>query len=294
MLFNPALLDDIRKTIDSGYYERLTPVRRERKSVCERLEQELNEGRLPLILEVAAAWPEKGLLLANRTETAGLIDRLALLAPAAMSMWVEPRHMAGDLRWLAREREFPVICKDFIIDQRQVVGGDALLLKRPLLKLAGADEHALIDAAHDLDMEVIMEVHTAEELGAAKAGESDIIAISNSCNNNGHAGGRSGHRWGAGGHAPQRAAGEAAIFDAFGAADITISLQMLGANHTHRPVISTMGIRTPAHVRALISAGAAGVELDAQATGAPNAVELIGELKKAMNGKGPMKQTESG
>ena len=41
MLFNPALLDDIRKTIDSGYYERLAPVRRERKSVCERLEQEL-------------------------------------------------------------------------------------------------------------------------------------------------------------------------------------------------------------------------------------------------------------
>ena len=269
MLFNPALLDDIRKTIDSGYYERLTPVRRERKSVCECLEQELEEGRLPLILEVATAWPEKGLLLPNRTETAALIDRLALLAPAAMSMWVEPRHMAGDLRWLAQEREFPVICKDFVIDCRQVVGGDALLLKRPLLKLAGADEHALVDAAHDLDMEVIMEVRTSEELNAAKSGEADIIAISNSCaGGNGHA-----------------ASGQA--IRSAGVPDITISLQMLGANHTNRPVISTMGIRTPAHVRALISAGAAGVELDAQATVGPQAVELIDELKKAMNGKEP-------
>lgn len=270
MLFNPALLDDIRKTIDSGYYERLTPVRRERKSVCERLEQEIGEGRLPLILEVATAWPEKGLLLSNRNEAAALIDRLSLLAPAAMSMWVEPRHMAGDLRWLVREREFPIICKDLVIDPRQVVGGDALLLKMPLLKLAGADEHALIDAAHDLDMEVIMEVRTPEELSAAKAGEADIIAISNSCNGNGHAASSG----------PIRSAG---------VPDITVSLQMLGANHTNRPVISTMGIRTPAHVRALIMAGAAGVELDAQATGSPDAIELIGELKKAMNGKEPPK-----
>lgn len=268
MLFNPALLDDIRKTIASGYYERLAPVRRERKSVCERLEQELEEGRLPLILEVATAWPEKGLLLANRNDTAALINRLALLSPAAMSLWVEPRHMAGDLRWLAREREFPIICKDLVIDPRQVVGGDALLLKRPLLKLAKADEHALIDAAHDLDMEVIMEVRTSEELSAAKAGEADIIAISNSCNGNGHA-------------------GSSGPIHSAGMPDITISLQMLGANHTNRPVISTMGIRTPAHVRALISAGAAGVELDAQATGGPGAVELIGELKKAMNGHEP-------
>ncbi len=270
MLFNPALLDDIRKTIDSGYYERLAPVRRERKSVCERLEQELAEGRLPLILEVATAWPEKGLLMPNRNEASALIDRLALLEPAAMSMWVEPRHMAGDLRWLTRERAFPIICKDLVIDVRQVVGGDALLLKRPLLKLAGADEHALIDAAHDLDMEVIMEVRTPEELSAAKTGEADIIAISNSNNGNGHA-------------------ATAAAIQTGGVPDITVSLQMLGANHTNRPVISTMGIRTPAHVRALIMAGAAGVELDAQATGAPNAIELIGELKKAMNGKEPPK-----
>ena len=263
MIFNPIVLEDIRKTIDSGYYERLSMVRRERKSLCERLEAELNEGRLPLILEVAVAWPDSGLLLANRTEAADLIDRLALLSPTAMSVWVEPRHHAGDLRWLAHEREFPVICKDLIIDTRQIVGGDAVLLKRPLLKLAGADEHALIETAHDLDLEVIMEVRTTEEMTGAKASEADIIAIHNS---------------GPNGHGP----------------DINVSLQMLASNHTSRPVISTMGIRTPAQVRSLISAGASAVELDAPATGAPSAFELIDELKKAVGGKGPLKTPKKG
>ena len=263
MIFNPTLLDDIRKTIDSGYYERLTTVRRERKSLCERLEAELNEGRLPLILEVAVAWPDSGLLLPNRTQAADLIDRLALLSPTAMSMWVEPRHHAGDLRWLAHEREFPIICKDLIIDARQIVGGDAVLLKRPLIKLAGANEHALIEAAHDLDLEVIMEVRTPEEMSGAKGTEADIIAI---------------HNAGPNGHGP----------------DINVSLQMLNANHTSRPVISTMGIRTPAQVRSLISAGASAVELDAPATGSAQAFELIDELKKAVGGWGPVRAEKKG
>ncbi|VVB57184.1 Indole-3-glycerol phosphate synthase [uncultured archaeon] len=252
-----SILQDIQATVQSGYYERLAPVRRERKSVCEAIERELAECRLPVVLEVATARPGGRLLLPNRLGAAELVERMALLKPTAMSVWVEPRHMAGDLRWLGRPRPFPVIARDLVLDARQIVGGDAVVLSRSLLTMAGLDEHPLIDAAHDLDMEVVMEVRTPEEMERARASEADVVAI---------------HNAGANG----------------GGLDINTTLAMLSAHRTTRPVISCAGIRTPAQVRSLISAGASGVEVDAETSAGAGGVQIIDALRKAVSGKTAM------
>ncbi len=267
-----SILDDIRSTIQSGYYERLSPVRRERKSLCEKLEREMAEGRLPLILEVATARPGGRLILPCRATACERLEKLALASPSAMSVWVEPRHMAGDLRWLARERPFPVVARDLIIDPRQIVGGDAIVLSRPLLELAGFEAHPLIEAAHDLDMEVVMEVRTAQDMTHARGTEADAIAIHNS--------GANGNAHGARPH------GAPSPFGAQSGFDINTTLSLLSAHRTTRPVISCAGIRTPSQVRSLISAGAAAVELDAETTAGADGLDIVELLKKAVNGKG--------
>ncbi|VVC02288.1 Indole-3-glycerol phosphate synthase [uncultured archaeon] len=205
---------------------------------------------------MTTARPGGNLLLPNRSHAGDMMERLSVLTPTAMSIWVEPRHMAGDLRWLARERPFPLISKDFVLDARQIVGGDAIVLSRSLLALAGVDEHPLIEAAHDLDMEVVMEVRTAEEMAQARQSEADVISI---------------HNAGANG----------------GGLDINTTLYLLSQHRTTRPVISSLGVHTPSQARQIISAGATAIELDAEICAGPTALDVIAGLKRAVNGHEP-------
>lgn len=250
MRLDPLFIQDLRHTIASGYYERNAPTRRDRKSLLEAIENAHAKGELPLLLEMAVALPDKGLLIPGKSWAAERMDVLAAARPAALSIWVEPRRHAGDLRWLARTCEGPVLCKDWIIDARQIVGGDAVLLKRSLLDYARADEHALMESAHEQGMEVVMEVCTPEQLQSAKNGEADIIAVNNH---------------GPNGHAPS----------------INTTLSLLAAHKTGRPVISMHGIETEEQVRALLAAGAMAVELGAEHTRKEGVLEHVNRLRRA-------------
>ncbi len=274
MRLDHRLLSEIKGTIESGYYERNGPTRREKRSLCEAIDCAHAAAQLPLLLEVATALPESGLLRPSRQETGRLIDELAKTSPVAMSLWVEPKCHAGDLRWLGKELGAPILCKDWIIDPRQIVGGDAVLLCMPLIKFAGADIHALIEAAHEQDMEAVLEAFSPEQLALAKETEADIIAINNH-GSNGSAPG-AGH------------SGSPSPNGSWRGADVNTTVQMLSACKTGRPVISTQGITDPAQVRALISAGATALELAAAQACGPLAADHITTLRRAVLGKDPV------
>ena len=75
----------------------------------------------------------------------------------------------------------PILRKDFIIDEYQlfqakIVGADAILLIAAALE---ADQcHALAAKAHELGLEVLLEIHTAEELPFINK-EIDMVGINN-------------------------------------------------------------------------------------------------------------------
>lgn len=88
----------------------------------------------------------------------------------------------GDLQEARAATSLPVLRKDFIVDSYQLyesaaVGADAVLLIVAALepeRLA-----ALYHEAHDLDLDVLMEVHDESELEGALEVDADIIGINN-------------------------------------------------------------------------------------------------------------------
>ena len=102
---------------------------------------------------------------------------------SAMSVLTDARYFNGsaeDLDLARRAVQLPVLRKDFVIDEYQIVqsrvmGADAILLIAAALDVMGE----LSAAAHSLGMDVLIEVHTEAELGRALDAEPDAIGINN-------------------------------------------------------------------------------------------------------------------
>jgi|SRR5450631_3719141 len=87
---------------------------------------------------------------------------------------------AGDLQ-SARINKLPILRKDFILDPYQIVesramGADAILLIAACLSVA--ETRSLAANAHNLGLEVLLEIHDEEELGHL-CGDVDVVGINN-------------------------------------------------------------------------------------------------------------------
>ena len=105
---------------------------------------------------------------------------------AALSVLTEEHNFGGsldDLREARAASTLPILRKDFIVDRYQLVesavaGADAILL---IVAALDDDElHELYATAGDLDLDVVVEVHTADELARAlETIDPDVIGINN-------------------------------------------------------------------------------------------------------------------
>lgn len=87
----------------------------------------------------------------------------------------------GDLQKARRLVNLPLLRKDFIIDsyqlfQARVMGADAVLLIAAALTTEEC--RILAETAHSLQLEVLLEVHTEEELGHLNA-DIDMLGVNN-------------------------------------------------------------------------------------------------------------------
>ncbi|CAM2856421.1 tryptophan synthase subunit beta [Actinomyces slackii] len=136
-----------------------------------------------LIMECKAASPSRGTIRSDY-DPAALASQYAPHA-SAVSVLTEPDRFNGSMDDLAAVRavvEAPVLCKDFIVDEVQVLaarhlGADAILL---MLSVVPDDVYReLADLAADLGMDVLTEVSTPEEMHRARALGARIIGINN-------------------------------------------------------------------------------------------------------------------
>ncbi len=104
---------------------------------------------------------------------------------AAMSVLTEPDHFKGsldDLRRVAAAVTLPLLRKDFAVDRHQVyeaaiAGAEAVLVI--VAGLTDADALKLLDAAHQVHLDALVEVHTAEELERAASIGARLIGVNN-------------------------------------------------------------------------------------------------------------------
>lgn len=136
-----------------------------------------------IIAEFKRKSPSKGWIHKD-ADPAEVITMYQAFGASALSILTDEPYFGGDLDFIYRVRELieiPILRKDFIIDEYQLyearlVGADAVLLIAACLSM---DEcKFLMDRAHELGMEVLLETHSEEEMKYASLG-ADMVGINN-------------------------------------------------------------------------------------------------------------------
>ncbi len=137
-----------------------------------------------IIAELKKASPSRGLVRAD-FQVASLATMLADAGAAALSILTEEHFFQGSLANLelaSAATKIPCLRKDFIVDEFQVLearafGADAILLIAAVLD--DASLRSLTTTAHAQELDVLCEVHNAEELTRVLDLGCDAVGVNN-------------------------------------------------------------------------------------------------------------------
>jgi len=160
--------------------EQALPVR----GFIQAIEDKITQGEAAVIAEIKKASPSKGVMRENfnPSEIAKSYEKNGA---ACLSILTDKDFFQGSDGYLKQARNatnLPVIRKDFIIDPYQVYEARTINADCILLIVSALDDARLQDLlalSTELDMDVLMEVHDAEEMERALLSGAKLIGVNN-------------------------------------------------------------------------------------------------------------------
>lgn len=148
------------------------------------MEAKLAAGQSAVIAEIKKASPSKGVIRED-FHPAEIARSYEQGGAACLSVLTDADFFQGSEAYLQQAREacsLPVIRKDFIVDPYQVYEARAIAADCILLIAAALDDAQLAQLnalAHELGMDVLIEVHNAEELQRILPLGNRLVGINN-------------------------------------------------------------------------------------------------------------------
>ena len=181
------IIADKKKSVES--YKKSLSLEKIKKNISEfnnyiAFKDKLTKNKINVIAEIKKSSPSAGIIVENYNPKE--IARKYLKSGAScLSVLTEENYFKGKLKHIKevkKEVKLPILCKDFFVDPYQVYlaksfGADAILII-----LAAIDEKTskdIFSIAEELNISVIIEVHTKEEAKKALYFKNSIIGINN-------------------------------------------------------------------------------------------------------------------
>lgn len=160
--------------------EQSSPVRPFAQAMVSRVQQ----GKHAVIAEVKKASPSKG-LLRDPFDPGAIASSYAAHGATCLSVLTDVQYFQGHEQFLKQARaacSLPVIRKDFLIDEYQVLEARAMGADAILLIAACLDDARMVafeDLALELGLSVLVEVHDEHEMERALRLRTPLVGVNN-------------------------------------------------------------------------------------------------------------------
>jgi len=149
-----------------------------------RIADNINYNKISVIAEIKKASPSAGLIIEQYNPIA-IAENYILNGATCLSILTEEKFFLGNLQHMCDVKnkfKIPVLCKDFFIDPYQVslaksFGADAILIILSAIDNGLAKD--LYQAANELNITSIIEIHTYDDAEKALNFDKAIIGINN-------------------------------------------------------------------------------------------------------------------
>jgi indole-3-glycerol phosphate synthase len=173
-----------RKRVSETELLQAAKARQDIRGFAQAIEQKIEAGLPGVIAEVKKASPSKGILREN-FQPAEIAVSYASHGAACLSVLTDVQFFQGADEYLRQARAacpLPVLRKDFMVDPYQIIaaramGADCILL---IVSALSATQLSEFEAcAFELGMDVLVEVHDAQELEIALDLNTSLLGINN-------------------------------------------------------------------------------------------------------------------